>query len=104
LVFLASLLAFRSLPLFLPAMSQLEHWLLRAPIEAMTQQARNSQKFIAKDMASISTAAKAMATAAAKQDSSANAGGENKAKLTKSVAALIKEVQALKKKVSISCG
>jgi molybdenum-dependent DNA-binding transcriptional regulator ModE len=86
-------------------MSQLEHWLLRAPIEAMTQQARNSQKFIAKDMASISTAAKAMATAAAKQDSSAGGGGTgDKAKLTKSVAALIKEVQALKKKVSTSCG
>jgi len=86
-------------------MSQLEHPLLRAPVEATVQLARNSQKFIAKDMASIATAAKALAASAAKQaEGPATGGGVDKAALAmaKSLAAMIKEVQALKKKLEES--
>ena len=73
---------------------------------------RNSQKIIAKDTASIVTAAKALATAMAKETSggkAAAAAGEegkfdkSKAQTVKSLAALIKEVQGLKRKVSAGC-
>ena len=76
---------------------------------------RNSQKIIAKDTASIVTAAKALATAVAKETSggkaaaAASSSGEegkfdkSKPQTVKSLAALIKEVQGLKRKVSAGC-
>jgi hypothetical protein len=71
------------------------------------QVVRNSQKVIAKDMTSISTAVKALAAACGKETPAAaaagdkSAAGSEKAKLqtAKALATLIKDVTALKKKV-----
>jgi hypothetical protein len=118
-------------------MSQLEHAMLHAPIESMTQVSpiphgwmdtmeiwkcyicletvpinrlhmylcmrfqvtRNSQKVIAKEMTSISSAVKSFVSICNKQEQS-NGGEKAKMAMMKSLTSLIKDVQTLKKKVS----
>jgi hypothetical protein len=90
-------------------MAALEQSLVWPPVEAVTQTVRNAQKTIAKDVTGIMAQAKAITAAVPKEaaDSAAPLTADQlpmkaKVALTKAVQGMIKEVQALKRKLEDS--